>query len=94
MEEMITYQAPVMMAETHYAFTTAPLEVHSSPDRGGIWTSNPGNSPNPRATVPQYMAVIVAGSVEKKRSTVFGNIKKVLVIKTKTGTDLHWNRRE
>lgn len=64
-----------MMAETHYAFTTTPLEVDSSPDCGGIWTSNPGNSTNPPATVPQYMAVIVAGSVEKKGSNVFGNIK-------------------
>jgi hypothetical protein len=28
-EEIISNQAPVMMAETHYAFTTTPLEVDS-----------------------------------------------------------------
>jgi len=83
-----------MMAETHYAFTTTPLEVDSSPDCGGIWTSNPGHSTNRPATVPLYMAAIVAASVEKKASNVFGNIKGSVVAVRCIGGSLNFDRHE
>ena len=58
---------------------------NARPDCGETWHNNQGNSSNPPANVPQYMAVIVASSVEKKGSTVFGNIRKIVVIKTNPG---------
>ena len=58
---------------------------NTSPACGGNWTSNPGNSSNPPASVPQYMAVIVASSVQKNGSTISGDIKKIVVIKTNPG---------
>ncbi|MFN2579266.1 MAG: hypothetical protein ABR607_16470, partial [Pyrinomonadaceae bacterium] len=55
------------------------------PACGDMWTSRPGNSSNPPATVPQYMAVIVSGSVQKNGSVIAGDIKKIIVVRTNPG---------
>jgi hypothetical protein len=55
------------------------------PTCGGTWTSRPGNSSNPPATIPQYMAVIVSSSVDKNRSIITGNIKRIVVVQTNPG---------
>ncbi len=52
---------------------------------GGTWTSKPGNSSNPPATVPQFMGVIVSSSIQKNGSTISGNVKKIIVIQTNPG---------
>ena len=55
------------------------------PTCGSTWTSRPGNSSNPPATVPQFMAVIVSSSVVKNGSTITGNVKKIIVVQTNAG---------
>ncbi len=57
----------------------------TTPTCGGTWTSKPGNSSNPPATVPAYMGVIVSSSIQKNGSTITGNVKKIIVIKTNPG---------
>jgi DNA/RNA endonuclease G (NUC1) len=52
---------------------------------GGTWTSSPGNSSNPPSTIPQYIAVIVSSSVQKNGSTISGNIRKVIIVRTNPG---------
>ncbi|GEM_PF-3087936 len=55
------------------------------PQCGGSWTSDPGNSSSPPASVPAYMAVIVSSAITKSGSTVSGNVAQVVVIKTAAG---------
>ncbi len=55
------------------------------PSCGGIWNANPGNSSNPPASVPAYMAVIVSSSINKSGSTITGNIVETVVIRTNPG---------
>jgi hypothetical protein len=57
----------------------------TTPTCGGTWTSSPGDSSNPPATVPQFMGVIVSSSIQKNGSTITGNIKKIIVIQTDPG---------
>jgi hypothetical protein len=59
--------------------TTPPLTC------GGPFTTTPGNSPPPPATVPTYMGVIVAGSVTKSGSTISGTAAKIVVVKVDPG---------
>jgi DNA-binding beta-propeller fold protein YncE len=49
------------------------------------WTSEPGNSSSPPATIPQYMAVIAASKITKSGSTISGNTVKVMIVKTNPG---------
>lgn len=55
------------------------------PTCGSTWTSQPGNSSNPPATMPQYMAVIVSSSITKNGSVITGNIQRIIVVKTNPG---------
>lgn len=55
------------------------------PTCGGTWTSRPGNSSNPPNTVPTNMAVIVSSSITKSGSTISGNIKKIVIVRTNPG---------
>jgi len=57
----------------------------ATPTCGSTWTSQPGNSSNPPATVPQFMGVIVSSSVVKNGSTISGNVKKIIVVETNAG---------
>ena len=52
---------------------------------GGMWASQPGNSSDPPATVPQFMAVIVSSSVQTDGSVITGNVKKIVIIQTDSG---------
>lgn len=52
---------------------------------GGSWTSRPGNSSNPPASVPEYMTAIVSSSIWKAGPVIHGNIRQVVVIKTNPG---------
>jgi Thrombospondin type 3 repeat len=58
---------------------------NASPACGSAWISHPGNSSNPPATIPQYMAVTVSSSVVKNGSTITGNVKKIVVVRTDVG---------
>jgi len=52
---------------------------------GGNWTTVPGNSSNPPATVPQYLTIIVSSSIQKNGSVLSGDIKKIVVVRTNPG---------
>ncbi|HEY8188080.1 MAG TPA: thrombospondin type 3 repeat-containing protein [Pyrinomonadaceae bacterium] len=49
------------------------------------WTSQPGNSSNPPATIPEYLAVIVSSSVRQDGSVISGDIQKIIVVRTNPG---------
>jgi Bacterial Ig-like domain (group 3) len=52
---------------------------------GGGWTSSPGNSSGPPATVPSYMGVIASSSVLKSGSAISGDVPIIIVVRTQTG---------
>jgi hypothetical protein len=55
------------------------------PACGSTWTSRPGNSPNPPATVPAFMGVLIPTTVGKSGSTVSGNVFRIVVVQTNAG---------
>lgn len=58
---------------------------NNPPRCGDSWTSRPGNSSNPPATVPEFIAVIASSSITKSGSTISGNTPEVVVVKTDPG---------
>ena len=72
---------------------TAPLPTSTPPAAcGGNWTTGPGASPPPTSGVPSYMGVLVAGSVTKSGSTIFGNTRKIVVVKVRPRLRAHDQR--
>lgn len=57
----------------------------ATPTCGATWTSRPGNSSNPPATVPELMTVLVSGAVTKNGSVISGDIQQVIVVRTEPG---------
>jgi CSLREA domain-containing protein len=55
------------------------------PACGFNWTTDPGSSSHPPATIPAYMAVIVSSSITQSGSLVSGNAVHVVIVKTKPG---------
>jgi hypothetical protein len=55
------------------------------PACGASWTSAPGNSSNPPATVPQFMRVIVSSAVQQSGSAISGTVQRVIIVKTDPG---------
>ncbi len=55
------------------------------PKCGTTWTTGAGNSSNPPATVPAYMGVLVSSKVSKSGSTISGDAKSIVVVKTDPG---------
>ena len=47
---------------------------------GGAWSTEPGNSSNPPATIPSDIAIIVTSKVLKNGSTLSGDIKEIVVV--------------
>ncbi|MCB7135811.1 PKD domain-containing protein [Cellulosimicrobium marinum] len=60
-------------------------EDGATPTCGATWTSRPGNSGHPPATVPPYMAVVVTADPVKKGSVTTGTVEKVVVVRTDPG---------
>jgi hypothetical protein len=46
------------------------------------WTSDPGNSSHPPATVPVNMVVIVGSTITQSGSTELGDVKHLVIVKT------------
>jgi hypothetical protein len=65
-------------------FIEAPARK-AAPTCGTTWTSSPGNSSVPPTSVPAYMAVVVASKESKSGSTISGDVKKIVVVKTASG---------
>ncbi len=63
----------------------ATLRSSAQPACGDTWTSQPGNSSNPPPTIPEYIAVIVAGSIRMDSSAITGDVKKIIVVRTNPG---------
>jgi hypothetical protein len=55
------------------------------PTCGGMWSSEPGNSSDPPARIPLFMAVIVSNSAETNGSVITGDVRSVVVIQTDPG---------
>lgn len=55
------------------------------PACGGTWASQPGNSSDPPATIPERMAVIVSSSVAKNGSVISGDVMEIIVVRTFPG---------
>jgi len=55
------------------------------PTCGGKWSSLPGNSSQPPATIPEYVAVIVAGHIQQDGSVISGDVTRILIVKTNAG---------
>jgi M6 family metalloprotease-like protein len=63
-----------------------PLPTKTPPAAcGGRWTTRPGNSSKPPDAVPAYMGVVVASKVTKDGSTIAGDTKRIVVVKTNPG---------
>lgn len=58
---------------------------NSSPWCGQTWTTRPGNSPHPPASVPGLMAVIVSSHITKSGPTISGNIVHIVLVRTNAG---------
>ena len=68
------------------SFKGFAVTLSTEPPKCGItWTTGPGNSSNPPATVPAYMGVLVATKVTKSGSTISGDAKSIVVVKTDPG---------
>jgi hypothetical protein len=57
------------------------------PNCGGTWMTGSGNSSGPPSNVPQYMAVIASSSINTSGSTVSGNTRQIVIVKTDLGYD-------
>ena len=56
-----------------------------SPWCGQTWTTGPGNSPKPPASVSGTMAVIVSSHITKKGPVITGDIVHIVLVTTKPG---------
>jgi hypothetical protein len=52
---------------------------------GGTWSTSPGNSSMPPATLPSYMGVIASTAVGQSGSAISGNGPIIVVVKTNSG---------
>jgi uncharacterized repeat protein (TIGR01451 family) len=52
---------------------------------GGSWSTRPGNSSKPPASIPPYMAVIVTSSISKNGSTIGGDVVGEVIVRTNGG---------
>jgi hypothetical protein len=49
------------------------------------WTTDPGNSTPPPATVPEVMGVIVSSHVDQNGSVISGDIKEIVIVRNDPG---------
>jgi hypothetical protein len=62
--------------------------LHATPACGSTWSTGPGDStPPPNGPLPDYMAVIAAGSASKAGPAVSGTTAGVVVVRTDGGYD-------
>jgi len=52
---------------------------------GGSWSTRPGNSSKPPASVPQYMAVIVSSYISKNGPMIAGDVVGEVIVRTDPG---------
>ena len=52
---------------------------------GAQWTSDPGNSSSPPATIPENLVVVVSSAIYASGSTIYGSIKHLVVVHVAPG---------
>jgi len=52
---------------------------------GGQWSTRPGNSSKPPATIPEYMAVVISSTITKSGPTIAGDVVAEVIVKTSPG---------
>ena len=57
----------------------------SPPACGAAWNTSPGNSSEPPATVPSYMAAIASSTIAKAGSAIAGDTGAIVIVKTDAG---------
>ncbi len=57
----------------------------AAPTCGVNWTTDPGNSTPPPASIPNYIAVIVSSSITQTGSTIGGDTQHIVIVKTNPG---------
>jgi hypothetical protein len=55
------------------------------PTCGRTWSTGPGASSAPPASVPSYMAVVVPTRVSKSGSAISGDVSKIVIVRTGSG---------
>jgi hypothetical protein len=55
------------------------------PSCGGSWSTAPGNSSSPPASVPSFMAVIGSSAITQTGSDITGDIPEIVVVQTAPG---------
>ncbi len=60
-------------------------ETPSGTDCGASWSTDTGNSSNAPATVPSYMAVVVANPVSQSGSVISGGAAAIVIVQTNPG---------
>lgn len=61
-------------------------ESPASPACGDVWSADPGSStPPPAGPLPEYMGIIVTGSVTQSGASVSGKVMHIVVVKTNPG---------
>ncbi len=63
-------------------FANMPTSISTC---GATWSTSPGNSSGPPATVPSYVAVVAAGTVSSSGSTIRGNAPGLVVVRADAG---------
>jgi hypothetical protein len=67
------------------AFKGFAESLPGTPMCGESWTTKPGNSSRPPATVPEMMEVIASSKITKSGSTISGDVREVALVKTSPG---------
>ena len=57
----------------------------SPPSCGHGWSTDPGNSSGPPASVPSFMAVIVSTSISQSGPTISGDTMEIVIVRTDPG---------
>src|SRR5262249_346580 len=55
------------------------------PTCGGSWSTAPGNSSSPPASVPSFMAVIASSTIAQSGSNITGDTPEIVVVQTAPG---------
>lgn len=62
-------------------FADSPVSITC----GSTWTTHPGNSSSPPASIPNQIAVIVSNNVSKSGSTISGTIVHIVIVQVAPG---------
>jgi hypothetical protein len=60
-------------------------DTPAQPACGLNWTSRPGNSTPPPATIPPFLAIIVSSAISQNGSSITGDTLHIVIVSTKPG---------